>query len=60
MYLVTGVQTCALPIYRITIEVSGTNAKGFAHITNLDKVNIRNEKTGDSSLSIDEDRKSVV
>lgn len=42
-------------VYRITIEVSGTNAKGFAHITNLDKVNIRNEKTGDSSLSIDDE-----
>ena len=42
-------------VYRITIEVSGTDAKGFAHITNLDKVNIRNEKTGDSSLSIDDE-----
>ena len=42
-------------MYRITIEVSGTDAKGFAHITNLDKVNIRNEKTGDSSLSIDDE-----
>lgn len=42
-------------MYKITIEVSGTDAKGFAHITNLDKVNIRNEKTGDSSLSIDDE-----
>lgn len=42
-------------VYRITIEVSGTDAKGFAHIINLDKVNIKNEKTGESSLSIDEE-----
>lgn len=28
-------------VYRITIEVSGTDAKGFAHIINLDRVNIK-------------------
>lgn len=42
-------------VYRITIEVSGTDAKGFAHIINLDNVNIKNEKTGESSLSIDDE-----
>ena len=38
-------------IYRITIEVSGTDAKGFAHIINLDKVNIKNEGTGVEGVS---------
>lgn len=42
-------------VYRITIEVSGTDAKGFAHIINLDNVNIKNEMTGESSLSIDDE-----
>ena len=42
-------------VYRISIEISGADAKGFAHITNLDKVNIKNESTGDSSLSIDDE-----
>lgn len=42
-------------VYRITIEVSGTDAKGFAHIINLENVNIKNEKTGESSLSIDDE-----
>lgn len=42
-------------IYRITIEISGTDAKGFAHIINLDNVNITNEKTGESSVSIDDE-----
>lgn len=42
-------------IYRITIEVSGTDAKGFAHIINLDKVNIKNEGTGVSSSSVDDE-----
>ena len=42
-------------VYRISIVVNGTEAKGFAHITNLDRVNIKNENTGDSSLSIDDE-----
>jgi hypothetical protein len=42
-------------VYRITIEVSGTDAKGFAHIINLDRVNIKNENTGESSASIDDE-----
>ena len=42
-------------VYKITIEVSGTDAKGFAHIINLENVNIKNEKTGESSLSIDDE-----
>lgn len=42
-------------VYRITIEVSGTDAKGFAHIINLDRVNIKNENTGKSSASIDDE-----
>ncbi len=42
-------------VYRITIEVSGTDAKGFAHIINLDRVNIKNENTGESSVSIDDE-----
>ena len=42
-------------VYRITIEVSGADAKGFAHIINLDNVKITNEKTGESSVSIDDE-----
>lgn len=42
-------------IYRITIEVNGNDAKGFAHITNIDRVNIKNEKTGDTSQSINDE-----
>lgn len=33
-------------VYRITIEITGTEASGYAHITNIDRVNIKNEKTG--------------
>lgn len=42
-------------VYRITIEITGTEASGYAHITNIDRVNIKNEKTGKSSLSVDEE-----
>lgn len=47
-------------VYRITIEISGTDAQGYAHITNLDKMNIKNEKTGNSSLTIDDEFDSSV
>lgn len=42
-------------VYRITIEITGTEASGYAHITNIDRVNIKNEKTGKSSLSVDDE-----
>lgn len=42
-------------VYRITIEVSGTNATGYAHFLNLDNVKFKNEATGKTYLSIDDE-----
>lgn len=42
-------------VYKITIEVTGNAASGYAHIINLDKINFKNEATGQTSSTVDEE-----
>lgn len=42
-------------VYKITIEVTGNEASGYAHIINLDKINFKNEATGQTSSTVDEE-----
>ena len=42
-------------VYRIRIEVSGSDGKGFGDIRNVEKVNIRKEKSGDCWVWIDDE-----
>ena len=47
-------ETDKADMYHITVAVTGSSPKGSVHIYNLDGVRFRNERTGTSAASVDE------